>query len=32
MNANVNPVSEGATLRQAQVALTEQRIATAAIP
>jgi len=30
MTADVNPVGEGATLRQAQTALTEQRIATAA--
>ena len=30
MTANVNPVSEGATLRQAQTALTEQRIVAAA--
>jgi len=30
MTANVNPVGEGATLRQAQTALTEQRILAAA--
>ena len=30
MTADVNPVSEGATLRQAQTALTEQRIVAAA--
>src|SRR2546430_17531785 len=30
MTADVNPVGEGATLRQAQTALTEQRIVAAA--
>ena len=30
MTADVNPISDGATLRQAQTALTEQRIVAAA--